>query len=106
MDKKYIGEVSPEELDKLKVKYGKIKIVDVEDEDEVYRIYLKRPDFETIKAVNKIAKSDDLEASKIFLRNCMVEGAKEVLEDGVLFVAASSAASELLTSTKATLKNA
>lgn len=106
MDKKYIGEVSPEELDKLKAKYGKVKIVDVEDEEEVYRIYLKRPDFETIKAVNKIAKSDDLEASKIFLRNCMVEGAKEVLEDGVLFVAASSAASELLTSTKATLKNA
>ena len=56
--------------------------------------------------MTKIAKSDELEGTKIFLRNCMVEGAKEVLEDGVLLVAAANAASELLTSTKATLKNA
>ena len=106
MEQKRIGEVSPEELLTLKGKYGKVKMVEVEDEDAIYCIYLKRPDFATLKAVTKIAKTDELEGTKIFLQNCMVAGAQEVLEDGVLLVAAASAASSLLTSAKATLKNA
>lgn len=108
MEQKRIGEASPEEFLTLKGKYGKVKMVEVEDEDEdaIYCIYLKRPDFATLKAVTKIAKTDELEGTKIFLQNCMVAGAQEVLEDGVLLVAAASAASSLLTSAKATLKNA
>ena len=104
-NKQRIGEVSPEELLKLKAQHGKVKLVEVEDEDAVYCIYLKRPDFPTLKAVQKVAKSDELEGTKVFLQNCLVEGAKEVMEDGVLLVAAASAASSLLTSAKATLKN-
>lgn len=106
MEQKRIGEASPEELLTLKGKYGKVKMVEVEDEDTIYCIYLKRPDFATLKAVTKVAKTDELEGTKIFLQNCMVAGAQEVLEDGVLLVAAASAASSLLTSAKATLKNA
>lgn len=106
MEQKRIGEVTPEELLTLKGKYGKVKMVEVEDEDATYCIYLKRPDFATLKAVTKVAKTDELEGTKIFLQNCMVAGAQEVLEDGVLLVAAASAASSLLTSAKATLKNA
>ena len=106
MEQKRIGEASPEELLTLKGKYGKVKMVEVEDEDTIYFIYLKRPDFATLKAGTKVAKTDELEGTKIFLQNCMVAGAQEVLEDGVLLVAAASAASSLLTSAKATLKNA
>ena len=105
-NKQRIGEVSPEELLKLRAKHGKVKLVEAEDEDAIYCIYLKRPYFATLKAVTKIAKTDELEGTKIFLQNCMVAGAQEVLEDGVLLVAAASAASSLLTSAKATLKNA
>lgn len=104
-NKQRIGEVSPEELLKLKAKHGKVKLVEVEDEDAVYCIYLKRPDFSTIKAVQKVVKSDELEGSKVFLKNCLVEGAKEVMEDGVLLMAAATAATDLLTSAKAVLKN-
>ena len=106
MEQKRIGEASPEELLTLKGKYGKVKMVEVEDEDTIYCIYLTRPDFATLKAVTKVAKTDELEGTKIFLQNCMVAGAQEVLEDGVLLVAAASAASSLLTSAKATIKNA
>ena len=106
MEQKRIGEASPEELLTLKGKYGKVKMVEVEDEDAIYCIYLKRPDFETLKAVTKVSKTDELEGTKIFIRNCMVGGASVVLDDAVLLVAAASAASSLLTSAKATLKNA
>ncbi len=106
--KKRIGEASPEELITMKGKYGKIKVVEVEVEDDgdTYCIYLKRPDFETLKAVTKVSKTDELEGTKVFVRNCMVGGAREVIDDAVLLVAAASAASSLLTSAKATLKNA
>lgn len=104
-NKQRIGEISPEELLKLKAKHGKVKLVEVEDEDAVYCIYVKRPDFSTIKAVHKVSKTDEVEGTKIFLQNCIVEGAKEVMEDGVLLMAASSAASSLITSAKAVLKN-
>ena len=105
MEQKRIGEASPEELLTLKGKYGKVKMVEVEDEDAIYCIYLKRPDFETLKAVTKVSKTDELEGTKVFIRNCMVGGASEVLDDAVLLVAAASAASSLLTSAKAVLKN-
>ncbi len=105
MEQKRIGEASPEELLTLKGKYGKVKMVEVEDEDTIYCIYLKRPDFETLKAVTKVSKTDELEGTKVFIRNCMVGGAAEVLDDAVLLVAAASAASSLLTSAKAVLKN-
>ena len=80
-------------------------VVEVEDDGDTYCIYLKRPDFATLKAVTKVAKTDELEGTKIFLQNCMVAGTQEVLEDGVLLVAAASAASSLLTSAKSVLKN-
>lgn len=103
--KKRIGEASPEELLTMKGKYGKIKVVEVEDDGDTYFIYLKRPDFETLKAVTKVSKTDELEGTKIFVRNCMVGGAAEVLDDAVLLVSAASAASSLLTSAKSVLKN-
>lgn len=101
-----IGEASPEELLVLKNKYPRVKLVEVEDEGDIYCLYLRRPDFEVLKAVTKLAKTDELEATKYFLKNCVVAGAQEVLEDGVLLVAAASAASALLTQAKASLKNA
>ena len=93
--KKRIGEASPEELLTMQGKYGKIKVVEVEDDGDTYCIYLKRPDFETLKAVTKVSKTDELEGTKVFIRNCMVGGAAEVLDDAVLLVAAASAASSL-----------
>lgn len=105
MSNKRIGELSQEALDQLKEKYSRIYLIEVEDESETHCLYLRRPDFNTIKAVGKVAKDDPLESSRILLVNCKVAGSDTVLEDGVLLMAAGNASSELLISAKAHLKN-
>ena len=105
MSNKRIGELSPEALDELKTKYSRIYLIEVEDESETHCLYLRRPDFNTIKAVSKVAKDDPVESSRIFVVNCKVAGSDAVLEDGVLLMAAANASSELLNSVKARLKN-
>lgn len=100
-----IGELTPEALVELKSKYRRISLIEVEDGEEIHCIYLRRPDFNTIKAVSKVAKDDPVESSRIFLVNCKVAGSEAVLKDGVLMMAAANAAGELLHSVKAHLKN-
>lgn len=105
MSNKRIGELPQEALYELKTKYSRIYLIEVEDESETHCLYLRRPDFNTIKAVGKVAKDDPVESSRILLVNCKVAGSDAVLEDGVLLMAAGNASSELLISAKAHLKN-
>lgn len=77
MEQKRIGEASPEELLTLKGKYGKVKMVEVEDEDTIYYIYLKRPDFATLKAVTKVAKTDELRVRRSSCRTVWSLGLKK-----------------------------
>lgn len=103
---KRIGELTPEALEALKANTpGRIYLVEVTDEEAIHCLYIRRPDFDTLKAVSKVGKTDELESSRVFLSNCRVAGSEAVLQDGVLLVAAASAVGELLTSAKAILKN-
>lgn len=105
-EQKRIGELTPEALEALKTKTrGRVYLVEITDEDEVHCLYLRRPDFNVLKAVSAMSKTDELESSLVFLRNCRVAGSDAVLEDGVLALAAAQAAASLLTSAKASLKN-
>lgn len=101
-----VGELTPDALDALKAKTpSRIYLIEVTDGDTIHCLYLRRPDFDTLKAVSRVAKTDELESSRVLLANCRVAGSEAILQDGVLIVAAASAIGELITSAKATLKN-
>lgn len=106
MDNQRIGELTPEALEALKSKnQGRIYLIELEDDGVTHCLYLRRPDFDTLRAISKVASSDAIESARILLVNCKVAGSDAVLNDGVLMMAAATASGELLTSVKARLKN-
>lgn len=101
------GTLSEAEIAKLKARYGRIYIVEVEDDDsEVYVAYFKRPDMSTLAAMTKMAKTDDIQAGKILVENCFVGGSEAVKTDPALFVATVGQLGHVVGSVKARIKNA
>lgn len=71
----------------FKSRHRKVFRVDVVDGDETHIGYFKRPDFATVKAVTKIAKTDEVEAGKVMFDNCWLGGSEYLRKDAVLFMA-------------------
>ena len=99
------GQLTESELSRLKKQYGRVYEIAVEDEGEQYAAYFRRPDMATLSAMTKMAKTDEIQASKVLMENCFVGGADEVKTDTALFVAAIGQLSKVVGSARATLKN-
>lgn len=97
--------LSPEALNTLKANHGKIVFIEVQDGDEMHACYCKRPGWEALSAMTKIAKTDEVKAARTLLDNCWVGGSDAVRSDAVLSMVASGQLGGLLTSVKASLKN-
>lgn len=104
-EKKLIGELSADEIEVLKLNHGKIVLIEVVDGDEAHACYCKRPGFEVMSAMAKMAKTDEVKATRTLLENCWVAGSDEVRKDAVLTMVAGGQLGTLLTSVKADLKN-
>lgn len=100
------GTLTEQEIAKLKARHGRIYVVEVEDDDETYVAYFKRPDMSTLAAMTKMAKSDDIQAGKILVENCFVGGSEAVKTDPALFVATVGQLGHVVGSVKARIKNA
>ncbi|WP_289159274.1 hypothetical protein [uncultured Muribaculum sp.] len=72
---------------RTKRQHRKAYRVDIVDGEETHIGYFKRPDFATIKAVTKLAKTDEVEAGKVMMDNCWLGGSEELRKDAVLFMA-------------------
>ena len=81
------GGVTPEQVEAWKHRHRKAYRVDIVDGEDTHIGYFKRPDFTTIKAVTKLAKSDEVEAGKVMFDNCWLGGSDELRKDAVLFMA-------------------
>lgn len=99
------GKLTETELVRLKKQYGRVYEVTVSDEGEEYVAYFRRPDMSTLSAMTKMAKTDEIQASKILLENCFVGGADEIKTDTALFMAAVGQLSKIVGSARATIKN-
>ena len=75
------GGVTPEQVEAWKNKHRKVYRVDIVDGADTHIGYFKRPDFATIKAITKVAKTDEVEAGKVMFNNCWL-GRKRGTERG------------------------
>lgn len=103
--KTFDGGVTPEQVDAWKRQHRKVYRVDVVDDGDTHIGYFKRPDFATIKAVTKLAKSDEVEAGKVMFNNCRLGGSEELGKDAVLFMAVQVQLGKLLNGCMSSLKN-
>ena len=99
------GGVTPEQVEAWKRQHRKVCRVDIVDDGDTHVGYFKRPDFTTIKAVTKLAKSDEVEAGKVMFDNCWLGGSKELREDAVLFMAVQAQLAKVLNGCMGSLKN-
>ena len=99
------GGVTEQQVEAWKRQHRKAYRVDIVDGEDTHIGYFKRPDFATIKAVTKLAKSDEVEAGKVMFDNCWLGGSKELREDAVLFMAVQAQLGGLLNGCMGSLKN-
>lgn len=99
------GGVTPEQVEAWKRQHRKTYRIDIVDGEDTHVGYFKRPDFATIKAVTKLAKSDEVEAGKVMFNNCWLGGSEELREDAVLFMAVQAQLAKVLNGCMGSLKN-
>ncbi len=68
------GGLTPDQIEALKKKHGKLTLLTIETEDGDKHFWFKKPDMATISAVTKTAQRDPIAASQIFFTNCLVHG--------------------------------
>lgn len=99
------GGLTEEQVAVFKKQHRKSFAVEVQDGDEVHIGYFKRPTFDTIKAVTKVAKTDEVEAGKVMFDNCWLGGSEELRKDAILFMAVQKQLGQVLNSCMGSLKN-
>lgn len=77
----------------------------VRDGEDEFTCKLRRPDVATLSRVNKLNKADEVLAAQELLKNCWVEGDREIMEDAYLMMAAVGQMGELSKGVTAELKN-
>jgi hypothetical protein len=99
------GVVSAEQIALWKAKHRKVYAVEVVDGDDTYIGYFHRPGMDTMAAVNKLSKTDEIKAACALFENCWLGGSAYLIEDAVLKMAAVSKLNALMNVTSVELKN-
>lgn len=99
------GGIGPEQVEQFKRKHRKAFRVDIVDGADTHVGYFKRPDFDTIKTVTKMAKVDEVEAGKVMFDKCWLGGSEELRSDAVLFMAVQIQLAKVLNGCMGSLKN-
>lgn len=99
------GGITEESIIELKKQFRKVFRINVVDGNETHVGYFKRPDFATVKAVTKLAKTDEVESGRVMFKNCWLGGSKYLEEDAVLFMAVQVQLGKLLNGCMGSIKN-
>ena len=101
----YDGGVTEAQIEAFKAKHGKVCRVDIVDGADTHIGYFKRPDFATIKAITKLAKTDEVEAGKVMFDNCWLGGSEDLRKDAVLFMATQKQLGDMVNGCMGSIKN-
>jgi hypothetical protein len=101
----YDGEVKENDIQQWKSRYGKVIRIDVVDGDELHVGYFHRPKLETMSAVSKIAKTDEVKSAEVMFDNCWLGGSKALREDTVLFLEVTKQLGTIFKHCMSSLKN-
>ena len=96
--KTYDGGVSEEQINKWKAMHKRVVRIDVIDGEDLHVAYFKRPSLETMSAVTKVGKSDEVKSAAVLYDNCF-------REDALLFMAATTQLGKMFNSCLGSLKN-
>lgn len=99
------GGVTEEQINQWKGRHGKVVRIDVVDAGDLHVGYFHRPRLETMSAVAKMAKSDELKSSEVMFDNCWLGGSPALRTDAVLFLEATKQLGTMLNSCRSSLKN-
>lgn len=99
------GGVTDADIMKWKNQHGKVMLVEIEECDTVHHAYFKRPTLNTMAAVTKVGKTNEVESAKIMLNDCWLGGSEVVKSDVVLFMEATKQLSKIFDSCTSRLKN-
>lgn len=101
----YDGGVTEEQVSKWKAVHRRVVRVDVTDGDDLHVAYFKRPSLETLSAVTKVGKSDEVKSAAVLYDNCFLGGDTQMREDALLFMAATTQLGKMFNSCLGSLKN-
>lgn len=104
-NKTYIGEATEEQINRWRAMHRKVVRIDVEDGDDVHIAYFKRPSMETMAAVTKLAKTDEMKSARSLFDGCWLGGSELIAQDAALFAAVMPQLNLVLSSVTATVKN-
>jgi hypothetical protein len=104
-ENKVKGIESDDNIKMWKAKYRKVYEVIIEDDDEKFASYFKRPDMNIMSAVNKTSKNDEVKAAEILFDNCWLGGDPIVKEDAILRMSATAQLKNIMAVKSAELKN-
>ena len=84
--------------------------VDIQLKTKNRRVYgqvaaIQRYSLETMSAVSKIAKTDEVKSSEVMYKNCFLGGSSEIEKDAILFLEATKQLGTLMTSCQSSFKN-
>lgn len=99
------GGVSEEQIASWKKEHRKVHAIEVEDGDELYIGYFHRPSMETMSAVNKLAKADEVKSTTTMFDNCWLGGDTVMKTDTLVRMAAIKQLGEMFNRVVGTLKN-
>lgn len=99
------GEATAAQVQEWRRRWGKVYQVEITDGEERHLAYFHRPDLATIKAVTHLAKTDEVEAGRVMMDNCWIDGSPALRTDAVLFMAVQQQLAAIVGSCTGTLKN-
>lgn len=93
--------VTEAQIEAWKKKHQKVFCYDMDGR----KIYFKQPDRKTLSAAAMVAKNDPMKYNEIVLKNSVLGGAKELLEDDSVFYGLSQEIDTLVAAKIGELKN-
>lgn len=99
------GGVTEEQIQLWKNRCRKVYAIEIEEDGQTHTGYFRRPDMETLSAVSKLGKSDEVKAANALFDNCWLGGSALLREDAVLRMAVIGQLNGLMEVARASLKN-
>lgn len=99
------GGITPEQIGRWKAQHRKVYEITLDDDGELLSGYFHRPDMETMTAVTKLTKTDEIKGAEALFANCWLGGAQLIQEEATLKFATLAELNKVLKVTRAEIKN-
>lgn len=98
--------VTQETIDDWKLKFKKVSLISVKDDDGTEKCgYFKRPDLKILSAAGTFADKDPIKSGCVMFDNCWLAGDAELKENDELKMSAIIQLNQIFRIREATLKN-